>query len=457
MTPADFHFPKSFVWGAATSSYQIEGAAGIDGRGSSIWDDFCRLPRAVANGDNGDIACDHYNRYLEDVALLGKLGVDVYRFSVAWPRLFPAEGCTLNLKGIDFYNRLIDALLEVGITPWATLYHWDLPSWAQAKGGWEDRRILDSFEEYATAVGRAYGDRVKNFIVINEPSVTSYLGHYLGVFAPGRKGKTALIASSHHQNVAHGLGVRILRSEVKDANLGSSYTYFPVRPQDPAKEEDQQAARIIDAIWTRNYIDPAFIGSYPEMTAADFAPFIKDGDMEMIATPVNYMGINHYNPNYACADDGELGARQSDGPEGPRTDIGWLIEADGFRECFIDIRARYGNIPVYVTENGMCENSLPDGSGEINDTRRIRYMNDYIGAMAAALRDGCDIRGYFSWSLMDNFEWAHGFSKRFGLVYVDYATLRRTPKSSYFWYNNLIAAAKIRGEDDNDRKDIAGA
>lgn len=436
---------NDFTWGVATASYQIEGAVAEDGRTPSIWDTFSHIKGNIKNDDNGDVACDHYHRYAQDIDLIKGLGVDAYRLSLSWSRLLPEGTGAVNTKGVDFYNRLFDGLLEKNITPWVTLYHWDLPQCLQDKGGWQNRDIISWFEEYSSVVARTFGDRVKNFIVLNEPSIVCYLGHYLGIFAPGIKSMDALCRSSHHQNVAQGTGVRVLRELVPQAHIGSSYTYFTFYPKDASRQEDVAAASMLDAVWTRNYIDPLIHGAYPELTKDWFAPLIQNGDMDIISTPVDYIGVNHYSPNYAAhTDDNELQATMADGPEGtPRTDIGWVIDSGDLVKSLKDIKTRYKDPLIYVTENGTCDNTRPDQSGRVHDRLRQTYLQDYIGSTLAAADNG-DFRlgGYFQWSLMDNFEWAHGYGMRFGLVDIDYDTQKRTPKESYSWYRDFIATRR---------------
>lgn len=430
---------RSFLWGTATAAYQIEGAWNKDGKGKNIWDVFSQTEGKIKNNDNGNDACDHYHRYQEDIDLIKNLDVDAYRLSISWSRLIPEGTGSLNHKGVEFYHRLFDALLEKNITPWATLYHWDLPQALQEKGGWVNRDIVGWFSDYSEKVAELYSDKIKNFIILNEPSITSYLGHFLGVFAPGVKNLEAMYASTHHQNLVNGTVTRLYKSLIKDANLGSSYTYFPVYPKDANKPEDVAAAKTIDRIWTRNYTDPLFLGQYPDDTKPHIEKFIQPNDMGIINTPQDYMGINHYSPNYAVHDENNaIKASMCDGPPGARTDIGWSISPDDLKKSLLEIKQLYNDPIVYVTENGMCENTAPDDSGEINDVRRIQYLTDYIAAVFSAIKEGCNVRGYFLWSAMDNFEWAEGYEKRFGIIHIDYKTLKRTPKKSYEWFKNHI-------------------
>jgi beta-glucosidase len=433
-----------FLFGVATAAYQVEGAWNIDGRESSIWDKFSQTEGNVHNNDNGNEACGHYYRVNEDTNLIKNLGVNAYRLSMSWSRLLPQGIGQENDLGVAFYDRLIDKLLLDNIQPWVTLYHWDLPLSLQEKGGWQNRDVMGWFSEYADLVQRKFGDRVQNFIVINEPSITSYLGHYLGIFAPGIKNIDALYTTTHHQNLVIGSVTKQLQQSNKANNVGSSYTYFPVYPSDPSKALDNNAAHTIDRIWTRNFVDPVLCGEYPIETLPHLEGIIRADDMKIINVLPNYLGINHYSPNYAEYNENELlKASLTSGPEGDRTDIGWIINEQDLKKSLMEIRDRYNNIPVYVTENGMCENSGILSNGEINDIRRIDYMNKYLDVVLDCQSNhDCDIRGYFAWSLMDNFEWAHGYEMRFGLVHVDYKTLTRTPKKSYEWYRNKINSYK---------------
>lgn len=436
---------SSFIWGTAAAAYQIEGAWNEDGKGSNIWDSFCRELGHIKNGDNGEIACDHYHRYHDDCELIKGLGVDAYRMSISWSRLFPEGKGQVNSKGVDFYSRLFDQLLSRDIVPWVTLYHWDLPQALQEKGGWQNRDIVDWFSEYAEKVATLYGDKIKNYIVLNEPSITSYLGHYLGVFAPGTKDTDALWASTHHQNLVHGSTVSLLHSKIRSARVGSAYTYFPFYPLNENDERDDHAVRVMDAVWTRNFIDPSLKGRYPELLLPKIDPYIKDKDLEIISAPVDFVGINHYSPKYAYFDDSmSIKANHSDGDKDvERTDIGWEISPQDFGDSLREFAKLYDNPVVYVTENGMCENTLPDSSGGVNDVRRIQYLAKYIEQVQSVKEnDDCNVRGYFLWSLMDNFEWAHGYNERFGLIHIDYETQKRTPKKSYNWYKNLIEQQK---------------
>jgi beta-glucosidase len=433
-------FPEEFIWGASTASYQIEGAVTEDGRGASIWDMFSHTAGRTNAGDTGDVACDHYHRYREDVRLMADLGLQAYRFSVAWPRIFPGGGGRSNRKGIDFYSRLVDTLLDHGVAPWVCLYHWDLPQAIEDRGGWTSRDTVHRFADYAETVADALGDRVENFLMINEPSVVALLGHLLGVHAPGRTDMAAYAAATHHLNLAAGEGIRRLR-QMGPWRLGTILNMEPVHGGgDPDNPEERRVVATYDAFRNRNYADPLLLGRYPEATEALLAPFVRDGDLETIRQPLDMLGLNLYTRARVSFDPGSLvGFRQLDPPAGaPRTAMNWEIYPRALYEQLIELKERYGNPPVFVTENGAAFADAPDQRGAVSDPRRVRFLAGYLRALHRALEEGADVRGYFVWSLMDNFEWAEGYAKRFGLVYVDYETQERLPKSSFHWYRQTI-------------------
>jgi beta-glucosidase len=433
--------PRNFIWGASTSSYQIEGAAQADGRGPSIWDAYCKVPGYIANGDTGDIACDHYHRYAEDIAIMRQLGLQAYRFSVAWPRVLPQGTGATNAAGLDFYDRLIDGLLAAGIEPWLCLYHWDLPQALQDRGGWLTRDIAGWFADYATLIGRRYGDRVKHFATFNEPSVFSLFGFGFAWHPPRLTDRAALHQAIHHINLAHGAGVDALRSAAPAAAIGAIHNTQPSRPIG-ASAEDAAAARLLDAYWNRAFPEPQLLGHYPAELAEAMATVIKPGDLERIKRPVDWFGVNHYSPIFARADaTAPLGFAWADAPANvPHSPIGWQEDPAAFRDVLLDVHRRYG-LPIYVTENGAGANEKPTEKGEVNDPERIAFLRAYIAALQAAVASGADVRGYFVWSLLDNFEWGAGYANRFGLVYVDYATQQRIPKASARWYAEMIRAA----------------
>lgn len=431
----------TFVWGASTSAYQIEGGATADGRGPSIWDSYCRQKGRIANGDTGDVACDHYHRYPEDIALLRQLGVGAYRFSVSWPRLLPEGRGKMNPAGAAFYDRLIDGLLEAGIEPWLCLYHWDLPQAIDDAGGWPSRDSAGWFADYALLVGHRYGDRVRRFATFNEPSVFSIFGYAFGWQAPGLTDRQAFLRTIHHVNLAHGRAVDALRGAVPNAAIGVIHNLQPCHAASD-RPADGAAAAALDLYWNRAFPDPQVLGYYPPALADELAPYIRPGDLAAICRPIDWFGLNHYSPIYARADDTAVLGFTWAGPpdEIPRSDVGWQIAPAAFRDTLLDVSRRY-RLPVYVTENGAGGKDAPGPDGSVDDPHRIAYLQAYIAALFEARAAGADVRGYFVWSLLDNFEWGSGYGDRFGIVYVDYPTLRRIPKSSFRWYAERIRAA----------------
>jgi len=437
--------PRDFVWGVSTSSYQIEGAVREDGRGLSVWDEFCRQPGRIANGDTGDIACDHYHRYAEDVALMHRLGVQAYRFSVAWPRVLPQGFGPPNPAGLAFYDRLVDALMAKGIEPWLCLYHWDLPQALQERGGWLSREIIGWFGDYAGLVARRLGDRVRRFATFNEPSVFTLFGYGMAWHPPGLTNTLALHRAIHHVNLAHGAGVDAVRAARPAASIGAIHNVQPSRAAGDTAA-DAVAARRLDAIWNRAFPEPQLLGRYPAELAAEIEPNLAAGDLERMHRPVDWFGLNHYGPIFARANDkAPLGFDWADAPAGVRrSPIGWQEDPAAFRDVLIDVHRRY-RLPIYVTENGVGAVEKPDDNGEIIDRERIAYLKSYGQALREAVRAGADVRGYFVWSLLDNFEWGAGYANRFGLVYVDNETQRRIPKASAHWYARMIRAQATAG------------
>ena len=437
-------FPRDFVWGAATSAYQIEGATHEDGRGVSIWDTFCATPGKVRNGDSGQVACDSYHRYPQDIARMRQLGLDAYRFSIAWPRIFPEGRGRLNERGLDFYDRLVDELLAAGIRPLATLYHWDLPQALENQGGWPERATAEAFAEYAEAVARRLGDRVGHWVTHNEPYCSSWLGYGLGLHAPGRTDVAAAMAAAHHVLFSHGLAVEVLRRESPDAEVGIVLDSWPVYP---ASDDTRNVAAAWEADGYRNrlFFDPVFRGRYPEdvLERLDGAsPPVREGDLGVIAAPIDFVGLNNYSRTIVEADeDGR--PRNLHADDAPVTATGWEIYPDGLYEVLKRLHHEYGVRSLYVTENGAAFADVRGDDGQIDDRDRIDYLSRYLGAVARAISDGVPVHGYFVWSLLDNFEWAQGYSKRFGLLYMDYATLERVPKSSFYWYRDLIGAGRL--------------
>ncbi|RQP23099.1 beta-glucosidase [Albitalea terrae] len=440
MLTKNMNFPAHFVWGAATSAFQIEGAAFDDGRAPSIWDTFCRTEGAIQDASNGDVACDHYHRLEEDLDLMKSLGLQAYRFSMSWSRVRPDGHTAWNEKGLDFYDRLIDGLLSRGIAPYMTLYHWDLPQALQDKGGWASRDTVQHFVEYAVAMAERYADRVASIATFNEPWIVATLGHELGIFAPGVKDRRVAAQVSHHLLLAHGQAVRAMRAAGATLPLGIVLNQGPVFP---ASDSDGDRAKALhdDGHLIRWYMDPLFRGSYPADIIAHLgadAPQVQPGDMEVIATPIDFLGLNYYTRSIVGVEPREHG------PEVEVTDMGWEVYPTGLTELLVRLQADYSPPPIYITENGAAYPDGPDADGHVHDTRRSEYLRRHIGAVLDAIDAGVDVRGYFVWSLFDNFEWAFGYSKRFGIVWVDYDTQQRIPKDSAFWYRDFVAGQMAR-------------
>jgi len=433
-----------FLWGTATAAYQIEGAARQDGRGPSIWDTFAHEPGRVRDGHTGDVACDHYHRWPEDVALMAELGVNAYRFSLSWPRVRPGGAGAVNPKGLDFYERLVDGLLAAGITPVPTLFHWDLPQASQDRGGWLNRDTAHHFAEYAAVVAERLADRVPMWITLNEPFVHMVFGYGMGTHAPGQTLMLDALPTAHHQLLGHGLAAQALRAAGAGQVLITN-NCTPVRPASDS-ERDRVAAEAYDILHNRLFNDPVLLGTYPDLSPyGDLnLDFVRDGDLATIATPLDGLGINYYNPTRISApqDDGGLPFTEVGITGHPTTAFGWPVVPDGLRELLTGLRARYGAAlpPVYITENGCSQPDVPGPDGVIDDQARIAFLDGHIQAVRDAQREGVDVRGYFVWSLLDNFEWAEGYHQRFGLVHVDFDTQTRTPKASYAWLRDFLAA-----------------
>jgi beta-glucosidase len=470
-------FPPGFLWGSATAAAQIEGAAFDDGKEASIWDTFSRVPGAVLNGDTPDVAVDHYHRMPEDVALMKRLGLQSYRFSTSWARIRPGDR-EVNPAGLDFYSRLVDELLEAGVLPWLTLYHWDLPQAVEDTGGWANRDTAYRFAEYAEIVHGALGDRVSNWTTFNEPFCSALLGYASGVHAPGRQEPAAAVAAVHHQHLGHGLAVQRLR-ELGAASVGITLNLTNAIPQNPDDPADVEAARRVDALNNRIFLDPLLRGEYPADIRSDLADLgltfgddalVRPGDLETIAQPLDFLGVNHYHddmvsghPLTAPVDSDVVpadphavagGIRTVGSPfvgseyvtfplRGlPLTGMGWEVNPAGLRTLLVRLGGEYDTLPpLYVTENGAAYDDEVSPDGAVHDAGRASYIRDHIQAVSDAVADGADVRGYFVWSLLDNFEWAWGYGKRFGIVRVDYDTLVRTPKDSALQYAEQIAAA----------------
>ncbi len=455
-------FPPGFLWGSATAAYQIEGAVREGGRTPSIWDTYSHTPGRVLNGDTGDVADDHYHRFRSDVALMAQLGLTSYRFSVAWPRITPQVTADslgpVNDEGIRFYSELVDELLAHGITPSVTLYHWDLPQALEDAGGWTDRRTAERFGEYAEVVAAALGDRVQLFITLNEPWCSAYLGYASGVHAPGRTDGAAALTAVHHLNLAHGLAAAAVRRAAPAAGVALTLNLAWVRPENPDSPLDAEAARRVDGLQNRVFLGPVLRGEYPADVQADTAgvtdwSFIRDGDLEVISAPIDVLGVNYYSPTivrhwtrerpresadghddgsarpWVAADDVEFPTQH-----GPRTAMGWSIDPRGLTEVLLRAAAEQPGLELMVTENGAAFADVPDADGRVHDPERVAYLRDHLAAVHDAIAAGAPVTAYYVWSLLDNFEWAHGYSKRFGIVAVDYVTLQRTPKDSAYLY-----------------------
>jgi beta-galactosidase len=429
--------PERFRWGVATAAYQIEGAADEDGRGPSTWDVFSHTPGRVRDGHTGDVACDHYHRWPEDVALMAGLGIDAYRFSIAWPRVQPSGKGPVNARGLDFYDRLVDGLLANGIEPAATLYHWDLPQPLEDAGGWMDRDTAYRFAEFSYLAAERLADRVEMWITLNEPVVVTAYGYAFGVYAPGKTLMLDALPTAHHQLLGHGLAVHALRGRGV-RQIGLTNHYSPAWAASPA---DQPAADAFDTFMNRLFTDPVLLGRYPDLMAD--APYVRPMDLQVIAAPIDFLGVNYYHPTrLATPAEGPLPFDITEITGYPTTGMGWPIVPDAFLDLLRTLDSRYDLPPLYITENGCSFADEPGPDGVVDDSSRIEFLDAHINAMRTAADEGVDIRGYFTWSLLDNFEWAEGYHPRFGLVHVDYETQKRTPKKSYGWYRDLIASSR---------------
>lgn len=459
-------WPPGFVWGAATAAQQIEGAALEDGREDSVWDHFARTPGNIANGDTPERAVDHYHRMPEDVALMKRLGLHSYRFSVSWARIKPGDR-EFNRAGLDFYSRLVDELLDAGILPWLTLYHWDLPQAVEERGGWASRDTAHRFLDYALGVHQVLGDRVDDWTTFNEPFCSSFIGYAGGEHAPGRNEPRAALGALHHQHLGHGLVVQALRGEGA-ARLGITLNLTNAIPADPTSPEDVDAARRVDALWNRAFLEPLLLGAYPDDFVADvaghgFEELVHDGDLSVIAQPLDFLGVNHYHDDQVSGRPVPPGQPPSIRPvtkplaspfvgsedvvtfparDLPRTAMGWEVNPDGLRVLLERLRRDYPQLPpLYITENGSSYEDPEPVDGRVADPERVAYLASHVRAVADAIDAGVDVRGYFAWSLMDNFEWAWGYDKRFGVVHVDYDTMERTVKDSGWALAALATAA----------------
>jgi len=456
-------FPDDFLWGTATASYQIEGSTSVDGRGISIWDTFSKTPGKVKNGDTGDIACDHFNRFPEDIALMQELGVKAYRFSIAWPRLFPAGNAVREERGFAFYDRLINALIAAGIEPMVTLYHWDLPQTLEDQGGWGNRATALAFADYAKACAEAFGDRVKNWITINEPWCVSWLGYSIGVHAPGRKDYRAAVAAAHHTALAHGLATRAIKSVDPSAKVGITVNMTNYVNENQEDESLNQVVDLLDGNLNRWWIGGIQQGKYPETLLEAYGDLvdglIHEGDMDLVKCSNEFLGVNYYSDSFVRSARPEDKTFREDAylpldvrantsiPErfnGKLTDIGWPVTPHGLRDLVLRIHRDWPEInAINITENGCAINDEPDANGVVHDERRVAYLISHLAALSEAITLGAPVKAYFAWSLLDNYEWAEGYSQRFGIVHVDYETQKRTIKASGYEFKKIVASNSV--------------
>jgi beta-glucosidase len=453
-------FPEGFSWGTATAAYQVEGAVSADGRGLSVWDTFSRAPGNVRRGDTGDIACDSYHRYREDVALMASLGLNAYRFSVSWPRVQPGGRGAVNQRGLDYYRALLDELGEHGIAAAVTLYHWDLPQELQDEGGWAARDTAQRFADYAAVVAEALGDRVERWITLNEPQVVASHGYRTGEHAPGIRDAAAAAAATHHLLLGHGLAVQAVRAAAPaTAQVGITLDLHPVRTPESQPAAVEQARLVRDAELNRLFLDAVLHGRYPAQAREAMRPpsaLVAAGDLETISQPVDFLGVNYYAPVYLRAGDpADLRRNEKPVPGGmpgvveyqpdglEQTDLGWLVDPDGLYELLTGLSQDAPGLPLYITENGCAAEDYVNPYGEVNDLERVSYLHRHLEAAARAIGDGANLAGYYLWSLLDNFEWGWGYQKRFGIVFVDFGTQRRIPKSSARFYSEVVRANAI--------------
>jgi beta-glucosidase len=446
-TTTNISFPSTFIWGAATASYQIEGAWDEDGKGESIWDRFSHTPGKIRNGDTGDVACDHYHRWREDVALMKEWGLHAYRFSISWPRLLPQGQGHVNPAGVDFYSRLVDGLLDAGIEPFVTLYHWDLPQALQDRGGWPARPTAEAFVEYADLASRSLGDRVKHWITLNEPYVSAIVGHLEGRHAPGHSDLDEALAAAHHLLLAHGWSIPMIRRNCRKAEVGLTLNLSPHTPASPSAA-DRAAAWRGDGIVNRWFLDPIAARGYPADIVQHYGRemgFVREDDMRAIAIPIDFLGVNYYTRRVvrstAIPDDENALRTVFVNPQ--PTEMGWEVYPTGLYDLLGRLHFDYRFPALYITENGAAYRDRIDDNGQVEDPLRIQYLKAHVVAAGQAIAAGVPLRGYFAWSLLDNFEWAHGYSKRFGLIYVDYPSQRRIPKASAHWYRQVMVANSV--------------
>jgi beta-glucosidase len=442
MATKNSSFPKDFVWGAATASYQIEGAWDEDGKGESIWDRFSHTPGKVQDGHTGDVACDHYHRWPDDVALMKDLGLQAYRFSISWPRILPSGRGEINQDGISFYSNLVDALLEASIEPYVTLYHWDLPQALQDQGGWSERTVVDAFVEYTDVISRALGDRVKHWITLNEPWVSAFVGYQEGRHAPGHTDLDQAVAAAHHLLLSHGQAVPVIRANVPNANVGITLN---LTPQEPASHSiaDRKQAIWVDGYINRWFLDALVGRGYPQDMVNGFGntmEFVQPGDMDTIAVPVDFLGVNYYTRGIARSnavdEKDNLPRTVFRGEE--ITEMDWEVYPKGLYNMLGRLHFEYGFPILYITENGAAFPDEVSPENQVEDPARLSYIKRHLEMVNEAIKIGAPVKGYFVWSLLDNFEWAYGYSKRFGIIYVDYESVERIPKSSARWYREVI-------------------
>jgi beta-glucosidase len=439
----DLTFPPGFLWGASTSSYQIEGALDADGRGTCIWDTFAAAGK-ILDGSTAAAACDHYHRWPEDVALMRQAGFNAYRFSIAWPRVIPAGRGAVNAKGLDFYDRLVDGVLEAGIRPMACLYHWDLPQPLEDAGGWLGRDVVGAFADYARVVTARLADRVKDWMMLNEPNVVAIFGYGVGEHAPGYTlGEDAILKALHHQNLAQGAALRAIAAEHSGLRLGTVINLQPCRAEDDNPANVAAAARW-DAVWNRVPLDGVMRGRIPPLLAERMAAIVQPGDEEAIRFPIDLLGINYYSRMTMKHEAGRpFEAFWGDAHCDRWTGMGWPVQPDGLYDLLCEFKRDYGNPAVFIAENGCAYDDVVAADGQVHDGERVAFLRDHLAAVARAAADGCNVKGYLCWSLLDNFEWAQGLSKRFGIVRVDYATGTRTPKDSYRFFSEVIKGGRV--------------
>jgi beta-glucosidase len=445
--PEPYQFPHDFYWGASTAAYQVEGAWNEDGKGESIWDRFAHTTGAIKGATTGDAACDSYHRYRDDIALLQAMNLTSYRFSISWPRIQPDGTGAPNPKGLDHYSRLVDALLEAKIRPFVTLYHWDLPQALEDKGGWPNRDVAGRLADYASIVAKSLGDRISDWVILNEAVIFTGLGYYRGVHAPGRTNFNEFLRATHTANLAQGAAFRAIKADQSNARVGTAFSTTHCEPK-TGSPDDQDAAERFHAFYNGWFLDPPLKGEYPKLLADRISPEalgVKPGDMEAVKAPLDFLGINYYDRSMigGPGDLQALIATRTAGHDGPRTEFGWEIWPEGFYQLLMRIAHDYHNPVMEITENGCSYGDAPDEHGRVPDERRIDFYRGYIGAVGRAIRDGADIRGYSAWSLLDNFEWAEGYTQRFGLAFVDFRTQKRILKDSGKWFAALASSGTL--------------